>query len=352
MTAWNRAVRLRRLGSILGAGMLLTAALHPAWAFDLQGHRGARGLAPENSLPGFQRALAVGVTTLELDVGLTRDGVLVIHHDRRLNADLTRGPDGQWLSPAPTGAAASGVAPASPPPLPTLHSLDFTDLARYDVGRIRPGTRYAAQYPAQVGEDGVRIPRLQDLFALLQARGLTSAVRLNIETKLSSLAPEETASPEVMARALIAAVRAAGLTARTTVQSFDWRTLLAVRRLAPGIPTACLSIETPTFDTVRAGPDGASPWHAGLRAADHGGSLPRLVAAAGCGTWSMFRRNLTEPLLREAKALGLKVLPWTVNDPEEMRRLVRWGVDGIITDYPDRLNEALAEAGVALPARR
>jgi glycerophosphoryl diester phosphodiesterase len=66
----------------------------------------------------------------------------------------------------------------------------------------------------------------------------------------------------------------------------------------------------------------------------------------------MFRRNLTEPLLREAKALGLKVLPWTVNDPEEMRRLVRWGVDGIITDYPDRLNAVLAEAGVAVPARR
>ncbi|MFY7855047.1 MAG: glycerophosphodiester phosphodiesterase [Rubrivivax sp.] len=351
MTAWNRAVRLRRLGSILGAGMLLTAALHPAWAFDLQGHRGARGLAPENSLPGFQRALAVGVTTLELDVGLTRDGVLVIHHDRRLNADLTRGPDGQWLSPAPTGAAASGVAPASPPPLPTLHSLDFTDLARYDVGRIRPGTRYAAQYPAQVGEDGVRIPRLQDLFALLQARGLTSAVRLNIETKLSSLAPEETASPEVMARALIAAVRAAGLTARTTVQSFDWRTLQVVQREAPELATAYLSAQQPWLDNIGAGTSGPSPWTAGVAWAAHG-SVPKMVHAAGGRLWSPFHGDLTPALLDEARRLGLKVLPWTVNDPAQMTRLVEWGVDGLITDRPDLLREVLQRLGRPVPPPR
>lgn len=351
MSAWNLAVRLRRLGSILGAGMLLTAALHPAWAFDLQGHRGARGLAPENSLPGFQRALAVGVTTLELDVGLTRDGVLVIHHDRRLNPDLTRGPDGQWLSPAPTGAAASGVAPASPPPLPTLHSLDFADLARYDVGRIRPGTRYAAQYPAQVGEDGVRIPRLQDLFALLQARGLTSAVRLNIETKLSPLAPEETASPEVMARALIAAVRAAGLTARTTVQSFDWRTLQVVQREAPELATAYLSAQQPWLDNIGAGTTGPSPWTAGVAWAAHG-SVPKMVHAAGGRLWSPFHGDLTPALLDEARRLGLKVLPWTVNDPAQMTRLVEWGVDGLITDRPDLLREVLQRLGRPVPPPR
>ena len=358
MTALTSAARRRCLGSILAAGLLLlTTAMPPAWAFDLQGHRGARGLAPENSLPGFQRALAVGVTTLELDVGLTRDGVLVIHHDRRLNPDLTRGPDGQWLA-APTGAAASGptaspsASPsASPPLLPTLHSLDFADLARYDVGRIRPGTRYAAQYPAQVGEDGVRIPRLQDLFALLQARGLTSAVRLNIETKLSPLAPEETAPPEVMARALIAAVRAAGLTARTTVQSFDWRTLQVVQREAPELATAYLSAQQSWLDNIGAGLAAPSPWTAGVAWAAHG-SVPKMVHAAGGRIWSPFHGDLTPALLDEARRLGLKVLPWTVNDPAQMARLVEWGVDGLITDRPDLLREVLQRLGRPVPPAR
>ena len=95
----------------------------PAMAIDLQGHRGARGLLPENTLPSFERAIALGVTTLEMDVGVTKDGVVVVHHDRRLNPDLARGPDGQYVR-----------APA-----PTIHSLGFEELQRYDVGRLRPG---------------------------------------------------------------------------------------------------------------------------------------------------------------------------------------------------------------------
>jgi glycerophosphoryl diester phosphodiesterase len=133
------------------------------------------------------------------------------------------------------------------------------------------------------------------------------------------------------------------------VQSFDWRTLIEARRIAPEIHTACLTIESPNFDTMRAAQDGASPWHAGLRAADHGGSVPRLVRAAGCGSWSPFWRNLTPALLSEARALGLRVLPWTVNDPAQMASLLDMGVDGIITDYPDRLRGLMAQRGMPLP---
>ena len=116
---------------------------------ELQGHRGARGLLPENTLPSFARALEIGVDTLELDVGVTRDGVVVIHHDRRLNPDIARGPDGQWVS-APT---------------PTIFSLLYEELQRYDVGRIRPGSEYARRFPHQTPIDGTRIPRLAQLLA-------------------------------------------------------------------------------------------------------------------------------------------------------------------------------------------
>src|SRR5262245_9243123 len=154
-------------------------------AFDLQGHRGARGLAPENTLPAFAAALTLGVDTLELDCGVTRDGVVVVYHDRTLNPDITRAPDGQWLEKRG----------------PAVRSLDFAELQRYDVGRLRPGSEYAKPFPGQRPADGARVPKLADVFALAAKSG-NHTVRFNIETKLSPQAPEETLPPAEFARAL------------------------------------------------------------------------------------------------------------------------------------------------------
>jgi glycerophosphoryl diester phosphodiesterase len=292
--------------------LLLTLAVAPvlsAQAFDLQGHRGARGLAPENSLPGFATALAVGVSTLELDVGVTRDGVVVIHHDRRLHPDIARDARGRWVEA----------------PGPLLRELDYEALQRYDVGRLRPGSAYAAQFPEQKGLDGVRVPRLADLFALVRKSG-NETVRFNIETKLSPAAPEETLPPRAFARAVVAEIRRAGMEARTTVQSFDWRTLRVVEEEAPGIATAYLT---------------------GRRR--DGGSQPRAVHEAGGKLWSPSYHEFDSAALVEARRLGLKVVPWTVNDPGFIERFVDLGVDGLITDYPDRVRAELARRGVALP---
>ncbi|HSQ72851.1 MAG TPA: glycerophosphodiester phosphodiesterase [Rubrivivax sp.] len=299
-----------------------------ALAFDLQGHRGARGLAPENTLAGFRQALAIGVTTLELDVGVTADGHVVIAHDPRLNPDLARDASGAWL-------AAPG---------PPLSTLTLAELKRFDVGRIRPGTRYAQTCATQRGADGERVPTLASLFDLVRASG-NDRVRFNIETKLSPLAPELTPEPEAFARALLEVVRRHGMAGRTTVQSFDWRTLRAVQRLAPELPIAALTARLQGVDNL-----GDARWTAGLRLEDHGGSVPRLVKALGASTWSPFHGELTEALLAEAHALGLQVVPWTVNDPERIARLLGWGVDGLISDHPDRVREALARRGMALPS--
>jgi len=280
-----------------------------AQAFDLQGHRGARGTAPENTLPGFAAALAVGVATLELDAGVTRDGVVVIHHDRRLNPDIARGPGGRWIEA----------------PGPLLRELDFKELRRYDVGRLRPGSEYAARFPEQAPADGARIPRLAELFALVRKAG-NDEVRFNIETKISPAAPAETLPPEAFARALVGEIRRAGVAARTTVQSFDWRTLHAVERAAPEIATVYLT---------------------GRR---QGGSQPQAVHAAGGTVWSPHYEELDTAALIEARALGLKVVPWTVNEPGFIERFLDLGVDGIITDYPERVRAELARRGMPLPA--
>lgn len=311
---------------------LVLPVLALAWAtaspaFDLQGHRGARGLAPENTLPAFERALEIGVTTLELDVGVTSDGVVVVLHDPFLNPALARDARGRWL------AGGKG---------PLVRSLTLAQLQGYDVGRIDPESAYGRNFATQQSRDGTRIPTLAAVFERVKALG-ASHVRFNIETKLNPARPDDTVDPETMTRALLQVIEQHGMARRVTIQSFDWRSLRLVQQLAPAVPTACLTIQTLNNDNVQ---DGA--WTAGLRIGDHG-SVPRLVQAAACKMWSPNAGALTEALVREAHALGLPVIPWTVNEPADMERLLAWGVAGIITDYPDRLRAVLQARGMPLP---
>jgi glycerophosphoryl diester phosphodiesterase len=311
--------------------LMLSLAGSAGWAFDLQGHRGARGLLPENTLPGFARALSIGVTTLETDIAITRDGVLVISHDPSLNPDITRGPDGAFLK----GRG------------PLIVQTDWAELQRYDVGRLNPASRYAQTFSAQQPVDGTRLPTLAELFALVEKSG-NRAVRFALETKVFPNAPEATLAPEPFARALISAVRQAGVAARTTILSFDWRTLKVVQAEAPEIGTVYLSAQQRWLDNIGAGSPGPSAWTAGIAHADHG-SVPRMVKAAGGRIWSVYFGDLTPALLKEAQGLGLTVLAWTVNDTAQMSRLIDMGVDGIVTDRPDLLRAEMARRGLPLP---
>jgi glycerophosphoryl diester phosphodiesterase len=297
-----------------------------AQAFDLQGHRGARGLAPENTLAAFERALEIGVTTLETDVHLSADGLLVLSHDPRLNPDLARDAQGAWI--------------AAPGPL--LRELTLAQIQSHDVGRLRPGAAYARGLPSQQPVDGQRIPTMAALFQKVRELG-ADGVRFNIEVKLNPHQPEETPAVEQIVDALLALVKQAGMEGRVTIQGFDWRALQRVQQLAPGLPTAYLSAQTPRFDTIT---DGV--WTAGFRLADHG-TLPKMVKAAGGRIWSPNYFGLTASLVDEAHALGLQVLPWTVNESADMERLIGWGVDGLITDYPDRARAVLRARGLPLP---
>jgi glycerophosphoryl diester phosphodiesterase len=308
------------------------AIVSGASAVDIQGHRGARGLAPENTIPGFARALAVGVNTFELDVGVTNDGVVVVHHDLRLNPDIARGPDGRWLRP----------------PTPAIRDLTFHELQRYDVGRIRPGSDYSRRFPEQRKMDGVRVPTLESVFELAR-HARNDAVRFNVEIKVSPAEPTATASPEEMARAVIKVVRASGMEKRVMIQSFDWRVLPVIHKEAPEIATSCLTVQREWLDNIGAGHGQPSPWTGTIQYRDHG-SIPKMVKAAGCTAWSPDAREIDAELLREAKSLGLKVIVWTVNERADMERALDAGVDAIITDYPDRLREVMAARGLPLPA--
>jgi glycerophosphoryl diester phosphodiesterase len=308
------------------------AAVPTCHAFDLQGHRGARGLMPENTLEGFAATLTIGVTTLELDLALTKDGVVVVSHDPYLNPDHTRGPDGKFLT---------GKGPA-------FRSLALSELKRYDVGRLKPGTAYNASLPEQRAVDGATIPTLAEVFDLVR-RAKADHIRFNIETKITPESGAEVADPETFAAAVVRDVRAAGMAARVSVQSFDWRTLAAIKRIAPEIELSCITVERQWRDNLQRGRRGASPWTAGFDIDDFESSAPRLVKAAGCAIWSPMFQDLSPVELAEAKSIGIKVVPWTVNERPQMERLIRAGVDGIISDYPDRLRAAMQAAGLPLP---
>jgi glycerophosphoryl diester phosphodiesterase len=310
--------------------------------FDLQGHRGGRGLRPENTLPSFANGLSIGVTTLEMDAAITKDDVVVVSHDPALNPSFTRGPDGAWLT-------ARG---------PLIRDLTYAELQRYDVGRLKPDAPYAKNYPEQVAVDGTRIPRLAEVFELVKRSG-NREVQFDIETKVFPLAPNDTIAPEAFARRLIAEIRRGGMAKRTMIQSFEWSTLQVVRKEAREMRTVYLTIRRPSLDNICTGAAQGkplappsecepSPWTAGFQLRDYG-TIPKMVKAAGGDIWSPYFGDLDETQLREAKSLGLRVIPWTVNDAEPIAKMLDLHVDGIISDRPDRVRDEMRKRGMPLP---
>jgi glycerophosphoryl diester phosphodiesterase len=300
--------------------------------FDVQGHRGARGLWPENTLAGFAHAIELGVSAVELDCGVTRDGIVVVSHDPRLSAEHTRDAQGRFLE-----------TPGAP-----IWNLSFAELQQYDIGRIRPGSPLASEFPEQQPVDGERIPRLADVLTLVRDRG-RGQVRVNIEVKIFPEKPELTMAPEPFVELLKRDLAATQTAALVYLQSFDWRVLQAVHREIPGVATAALTDQQPGEDTIGIGSATRSPWIAGLDPAAHGNSVPQLVKAIGAGTWAPEYRDLNAARVAEAHALGLRVVPWTVNESADMAELIRQGVDGIITDQPDRLRAVLIAQGQPVP---
>lgn len=316
---------------VLATMFLATGLFSTAQAFDLQGHRGARGLMPENTLPAFEKALTIGVTTLELDTGITKDGVVVVSHDPALNPDITRGKDGKWLTDRPL-----------------IKELTLQKLKSYDVGSIRPGSRTAKRFSSQTQMDGVSIPTLEELFQLV-AKTRDKNIRFNIETKINPMDPEATVPPETFANALIALVRQYKLQNRVTIQSFDWRTLQIVQEIEPSIDTAYLTAQQDWMDNLKSNNDTLSIWTAGFNLDDHNGSAAELVKAAGGAVWSPFFRDLDTKKVQTAQSLGLKVIPWTINDAATMEYMIDIGVDGIITDYPNILRNVMEMRSLNLP---
>jgi glycerophosphoryl diester phosphodiesterase len=226
-----------------------------------------------------------------------------------------------------------------------VNSLTFKQLQSYDVGRINPASEYAKRFATQVPRDGTRMPSLAELFERMQA----TSVHFNIETKISPEKPTETVSPDVFVDKLLAVVQAHSMVQRVTIQSFDWRTLAVVQQRAPGMRTAYLTAQQPWTDNIKPKTATSPRWTDIIRYEDHS-DVPSMVKAAGGGIWSPYFADITPALVKKAQALGLKVVPWTVNSATDLQAVIDLKVDGLISDYPDGARALLLKAGYSLPA--
>ncbi|MEC4614346.1 glycerophosphodiester phosphodiesterase family protein [Tsukamurella tyrosinosolvens] len=329
------------LALLVGAFPAAPAGAAPR-TVDLQAHRGGLGLQTESTLEGFSAAMRLGVTTLELDTQVTKDRKVVITHDRKVDAKKC-----------------ADTAPATPgdPQYPYVGKY-VRDLTYAQIRTMNCG--YEKVTASQRVVAGARIPELRELFDLVRAR--RAPVRMNIETKVEAGAPSETAPRGEFVRAVAGEITRSGLARQVTIQSFDWTALRDIGPLLPGVGLIAL---TNGEQFLQTGKPGASPW-LGLDVDTYGGdwvraakeTIPGLAAISpvqgdpqdgGVGDVD-FVRFTTAALIRRAHDLGLKVVPWTVNDPATMRALLHDGVDGLITDYPDRARTVFGELGIALPA--
>jgi len=297
-------------------------------------HRGGAALWPENTRFAFAQSAARGYDGAELDVQLSADGEVVVHHDYRLRPSLCRDGSGAWLT-APT---------------PRIKDLTLAELHAFDVGRADPASADAREHPATAWRDGERIPTLGQVIDACPA-----PFHFFVELKTSFADRSASADPIELADRTVAVLDAKGALDRAVFIGFDWPGLIRVKKIAPDarcwfstLPKSWFEEGTPQAEThPPAEPalqvlrywarEGVSPWAGGFDPAKYGGSVLRAIAAAGGEGWFPCFTDIDAASVAEARALGLKVGAWTVDDVAEMRRLIALDLDAICTDRPDLL---------------
>lgn len=271
-------------------------------SFDLEGHRGCRGLMPENTIPAYLKALDIGVTTLEMDAVITKDSQVVMSHEPFFNHEITTKPDGSLVSEAEEKSL-------------NIYRMTYLEAERFDVG-LRPHPRFPEQKKIPAHK-----PLLKDVFDSVNQYCREHKMPVpffNIETKSH---PETDniyhPEPSRFVELLMDVIKEKKMEDRVIIQSFDFRTLQYLHQYYPAIKTAAL-IED--YDKL--------PFD---RQLEKLGFIPAIYSPA----WEL----VTPKLVKACKEKNVKLVPWTINEPADMKRLVDMGVDGLITDYPDRFQK-------------
>jgi len=282
----------------------------------IYGHRGARGNLPENTLRGFKFLFDNNISAYETDILISKDLVPVIFHDFRLNPNITKTNDGEWI-------------------IDDIKIFDqtFEELTKFDIGAVNKISKYGERFLEQKKLSNQKIPKLFELLELT-SKNLSDNLVINLEIKSTPVEKKLTPNPNEMVKLIMDDVNKFELNDKIIFSSFDWRILNEIKETYPKISRAYLTSEKKgkIYDK--------SPWLNFMPLYDSDvNELPRLIKTLGGKAWHPKHIDINKDVVRISHKVGLPVNVWTVNEEFEMLRMIDYGVDGIITDYPLKLIE-------------
>ena len=287
----------------------------------IYGHRGARGNLPENTLESFSFLFENKINAFETDILISKDLIPVITHDFRLDINMTKDLDGNWIKNENI----------------KIYDLNYEEILNYDVGSINKLSRYGRRFLNQKSLPNQKIPKLSDIFDLINSKSIKDLV-LNLEVKSTPAEDNLTPPPEEMVSIIKKEIEKSKLEEKILISSFDWRILKEFSIQMPNIARGYLSFQQNTGTKIEKTIYKNSPWmNLTLAFKEH--DLPGLVKKVGGKVWCPFYRDITKKDVEMAHIENLVVNVWTVNKENDMMRMIEYGVDAIITDYPLELKD-------------
>ena len=286
----------------------------------IYGHRGARGDMPENTLSGFKYIFDHNVLAFETDILISKDKIPVVTHDFHLNPSFTKDEKGNWIKKDNI----------------KIYDLNYDEISKYDVGELDKSTRYGKRFKDQKVIKNQKILKLEELFVLIENFPKEDFF-INLEIKSTPMEEGLTPNPKEMVSIIKEEISQSKYQDKILISSFDWRVLSECKKQLPQMLRGYLTFQQDLGSSKKTIYDG-SPWM-DTNEIFNMFELPKLIKKLDGHVWCAFHRDITKQNVEMAHELGLGVNVWTVNSERDMIKMIKYGVDGIITDYPNRLKK-------------
>ena len=285
----------------------------------IYGHRGARGDLPENTLESFKYLFDNAINAYETDILISKDLVPVITHDFRLDPSLTKDKEGNWIKDENI----------------KIFDLTYDEISKFDVGSLNKLTRYGRRFVNQRSLENQKIPKLSELLEL-SSKNVLQNLLINLEIKSTPDEKNLTPDPKDLVQIVLNEINNSNLKEKIIISSFDWRILREVKKQSPEIPRAYLTFQQEKGMKIKKTIYSKSPWidHIPLTIVY---DLPKIIKELGGSAWHPYYKDINKKAVKDAHDNNLPVNVWTVNDEDDMLKMIEYGVDGIMTDYPLRL---------------